>query len=102
MSDTTVAKPSATPAAKNTKSPIAKRKFGNISVAVFAREVSRSDGSVFTAKDFVLQKSWKDKDDQWQNQSITFNPRELFAVQQALSIAFIESYDQGIDQDEEA
>jgi hypothetical protein len=47
----TAAKPARVP----TK-PIAKRQFGNISVSVFGREVTRPDGTTFVAKDFVLQK----------------------------------------------
>ena len=63
--------------------PIVKKQLGNISVAVFAREVSKSDGTMFTAKDFVLQKSWKDKQDVWQDQSISLKRNEILAVQQA-------------------
>jgi hypothetical protein len=36
--------------------PIVKRQLGNISVAVFVRDVSTPDGSTFSAKSFVLQK----------------------------------------------
>lgn len=80
--------------------PIVKKQLGNISVAVFAREVSKSDGTMFTAKDFVLQKSWKDKQDAWQDQSICLKRNEILAVQQALSAAFVESFDTH-DADEE-
>jgi hypothetical protein len=79
--------------------PLVKRQFGNISVAIFGREVSRPDGSTFTAKDFVLQKSWKDKQGNWQDQSIRLRPHDILAVQQALTQAFIDSYDR--DDDEE-
>ena len=89
------------PPSNGKQRPLVKRSFGNISVAVFEREVSQSDGTSFKAKDFVLQKIWKDKNDLWQKQSITFKPRELFAIQQALSTAFIESYDQEMDEDKE-
>ena len=44
------------PAATSNK-PIVKRQLGNISVAVFTRDVSTPDGAFFTAKNFVLQKS---------------------------------------------
>lgn len=37
--------------------PIVKKQLGNISVAVFAHEVSKPDGTIFTAKDFVLHNS---------------------------------------------
>ena len=80
--------------------PIVKKQFGNISVAVFAREVSKPDGTHFTAKDFVLQKSWKDKQDVWQDQSISLKGREILAVQEALTAAFVDSFD-AQDADEE-
>jgi hypothetical protein len=73
--------------------PIVKKQFGNISVAVFAREVSKPDGTLFTAKDFVLQKSWKDKQGAWQDQSISLKGREILAVQEALTAAFVDSFD---------
>ena len=38
--------------------PIVKKQLGNVSVAVFVREVSSADGKIFTTKDFVLQKSY--------------------------------------------
>lgn len=82
----------ATPAAVSNK-PIVKRQLGNISVAVFTRDVSAKDGTTFTAKNFVVQKSWKDKDGNWQDQSISLNSREILAVQKALDAAYVESYD---------
>jgi hypothetical protein len=78
--------------------PIVKKQLGNVSVAVFAREVSSIDGKIFTAKDFVLQKSYKDKQGQWQDQSISFKAREILAVQEALTAAYVESF--GTDDEE--
>ena len=89
----------AKPAAVSNK-PIVKRQLGNISVAVFAREASTHDGTAFTAKDFVLQKSWKDKQGAWQDQSISLNAREILAVQQALTLAYVESSEKGADDEE--
>jgi len=91
----------ATPAsaAKPANKPIAKRKFGNISVAVFGREVSRPDGTIFTAKDYVLQKSYKDKNGDWQNQSVSLQAREILAAQQALVMAFVDSHENGDDEE---
>ena len=80
--------------------PIVKKQLGNISVAVFAREVTKPDGTHFTARDFVLQKSWKDKQDIWQDQSISLKGREILAVQEALTAAFVDSFD-AHDADEE-
>lgn len=83
--------PAEMPAATSTK-PIAKVQLGNISVTVFPHEVQTANGRTFTAKNFVLQKSWKDKDGNWQDQSISLKSREILAVQKALDEAFVESY----------
>ena len=80
--------------------PIVKKQLGNISVAVFAREVSTPDGKTYTTKDYVLQKSWKDKQGDWQDQSINLKPREILAVPKALDEAFVESYDNQGDGEE--
>jgi hypothetical protein len=72
--------------------PVVKKQFGSISVAVFEREVTKADGTTFTAKDYVLQKSYKDKAGEWKDQSISFKGRELLAVQEALSAAYVESF----------
>ena len=93
-SSATAAKP-----ARLSNKPLVKRQFGNISVAVFGREGSRPDGTTFTAKDYVLQKSWKDKQGKWQDHSISFMPRELFAVQQAIAQAYVDCHTS--DDDEE-
>ncbi len=80
--------------------PLVRRQFGKISVAVFGREVSRPDGSSFTAKDFVLQKSWKDKNTgDWRDQSISLQARDILAVQQALVTAFVDSYQSEDDEE---
>ena len=80
--------------------PIAKTQLGNISVSVFPHEVQTANGSKFTAKNFVLQKSWKDKDGNWQDQSINLKSREILAVQKALDEAFVESYENSSDEEE--
>ncbi len=89
----------AKPASVSNK-PIVKRQLGNISVAVFARDVSTSDGSTFNAKSFVLQKSWKDKEGKWQDQSISLSAREILAATQALTLAYVESYEMQSDDEE--
>jgi hypothetical protein len=79
-------------AASISNKPIAKTQLGNISVSVFPHEVQTANGNTFTAKNFVLQKSWKDKDGNWQDQSISLKSREILAVQKALDEAFVGSY----------
>jgi hypothetical protein len=81
----------AQPSAVSTK-PIAKAQLGNISVSVFPQEVQKANGTKFTAKNFILQKSWKDKNGNWQDQSISLKSWEILAVQKALDEAFVESY----------
>jgi hypothetical protein len=83
----------AAPTAPKNK-PVIKKQLGNISVAVFTRDVTTPDGKNFTAKDYVLQKSWKDKNGNWQDQSIILKQREILAVQKALDGAFADSYDE--------
>jgi len=78
--------------------PIAKTQLGNISVSVFPHEVQAANGSKFTAKNFVLQKSWKDKEGNWHDQSISLKSREILAVQKALDEAFVGSY--GVEDEE--
>jgi hypothetical protein len=91
----TAAKP-----AETSHKPIVKKQLGNISVAVFARDVSAADGTIFQAKSYVLQKSWKDKDGNWQDQSINLKAREILAVQKALDEAFVASYESSRDDEE--
>ena len=62
--------------------------------------MSAADGTIFKAKNYVLQKSWKDKDGKWQDQSINLKAREILAVQKALDEAFVASYDTQADDDE--
>jgi hypothetical protein len=98
----TTATPTQKPAvpAKQANKPTVKKRLGNISVAVFTRDVSTADGKTFTAKDYILQKSWKDKAGNWQDQSINLKQREILAVQKALDEAFVESYDSASDDEE--
>jgi hypothetical protein len=90
----TSAKPPAT-----SQKPLVKRQFGKISVAIFGREVRRPDGTTFISKDYVLQKSYKDGQGNWQDQSIRLRPHDILAVQQALTQAFIDSYDKNDDEE---
>jgi hypothetical protein len=80
--------------------PIVKKQLGNISVAVFVRDGKTADGAPFQTKDYVLQKSYKDKAGEWRDQSISLKGREILAVQQALAGAYVESFDalEGDDQ----
>jgi hypothetical protein len=95
---TPMQKPAAAP--KQANKPTLNKRLGNISVAVFTRNVNTADGKTFKAKDYVLQKSWKDKDGNWQDQSINLKQREILAVQKALDEAFVESYDSASDDEE--
>src|SRR5262245_12024255 len=94
----TTATPMQKPApATNAHKPTVNKRLGNISVAVFTRDVNTADGKTFKAKDYVLQKSWKDNAGNWHDQSINLKQREILAVQKALDEAFVESYDSSSD-----
>jgi hypothetical protein len=82
------------------KKPIVSKRFGKISVAVFERDVSTPAGKSFMAKDFVLQRSWKDKQGNWQDQSISLGTADILAAQHALTAAYIESFEKGTDDEE--
>ena len=63
------------------KTPIIKvRGDGGFSVAVFADMKKRDDGTEYVSYSAVLQKSWKDKNDQWQQQSVSMFDNNLPAV----------------------
>jgi hypothetical protein len=87
------------PAAVSNK-PIVKRQLDNISVAVFTRDVSKPDGTTFTAKDFVVQKSWKDKDGKWQDRSISLKSSEVRALRKVLDDAYFASLSHSSDDEE--
>ena len=54
------------------KVPVIKlRGDGGFSVAVFADNKKRDDGTEYISYSAILQKSWKDKNGQWQQQSVS-------------------------------
>ena len=56
--------------------------------------------SVWGYYEHDFQKSWKDKDGNWQDQSISLNARDILAVHKALDEAFVESFDHSSDDEE--
>lgn len=72
--------------------PVIKHQLGNISVAVFRREVSRTDGSTFIVNDFAVQKSWKDKEGAWQQASVSLDRDEAPRVIEAIRAAYVDSF----------
>ena len=80
--------------------PIIKHQFGNVSVAVFRREVSRADGSTFIANDFAVQKSWKDKDGEWNQASVSLDRDEAPRAIEALRAAYVDSFAKTNDSEE--
>lgn len=63
------------------KVPVIKiRGDGGFSVAVFADNKKRDDGTEYVSYSAVLQKSWKDKNDQWQQQSVSMFDNNLAGV----------------------
>ena len=70
------------------KTPIIKvRGDGGFSVAVFADMRKRNDGTEYVSYSAVLQKSWKDQNDQWQQQSVSMFDNNLAGVAMLLQKA---------------
>lgn len=88
-------------ASKSNPKPKFRCQFGPISVAVLARSATDPSGKEFMSTDFVLQKSWKDKDEKWQDRSLSLKRRELNAVKVALDRAFAASFDLSDSSEEE-
>ena len=49
--------------------------------------------SVWGYYEHDFQKSWKDKQGDWQDQSISLQARDILAVQQALAMAYVDSFE---------
>ena len=63
------------------KTPVIKvRGDGGFSVAVFADMRKRDDNTEYVSYSAVLQKSWKDKNDQWQQQTVSMFDNNLAGV----------------------
>jgi len=78
--------------AETPNKPVLKVQYGTISAAVFEQLRQLEDG---TRTDFSinLQRSYRDKEGNWQNNSISFFRREALIAAQALMQAFHESYE---------
>lgn len=53
--------------------PIQKYQAGGLQSAVWKKEIKDKEGKTFVVHNVSLQKSYKDKDDKWQNQTINLN-----------------------------
>ncbi len=93
MGKSAVAEPPAETPTKSGNQPIFKRKLGPISVAVFADEVSTSDGKVFTAHNIALQKSWQTKSGSFEDRTIYLDRNDVMKVIAGLHEAFLATYD---------
>lgn len=70
------------------KTPVIKLRGDNgFSVAVFADMKKRDDGTEYVSYSAVLQKSWKDKNDQWQQQTVSMFDNNLAGVAMLLQKA---------------
>ena len=55
------------------KMPVIKRRLSNgLSIAVFAENRKRDNGDEYISYSINVQKSYKDKNDQWQQQNVSF------------------------------
>lgn len=72
------------------KVPIIKiRGDGGFSVAVFADNKKRDDNTEYVSYSAILQKSWKDKNGEWQQQSVSMFDNNLSSVAMLLQkVAF--------------
>lgn len=70
--------------------PIYKQKAGTISVAVFENKGKGKDGKEYVFKTVNLQRSYKDKDGEWQNQDVSLRSDEIPKATMLLGLAFKE------------
>ena len=70
--------------------PTYKQKAGAMSIAVFENEGKTKDGKPYVFKTVNLQKSYKDKKDEWQNVSISLRVDDISRAKMLLDMAFME------------
>ena len=78
--------------------PKEKFKAGRISAAIFEKEMKKNDGSgTFTKTNVNLQRSYKDKEENWQNQNISLDvndiPRAILCLEEAHRSLLLKSTD---------
>lgn len=69
--------------------PVIKKRSGAFSVAVFEETKQGKSGESFTSHSVVLQKSYKDQNDQWQRQTINMfdnNVADVALLLQAIAM----------------
>lgn len=72
------------------KQPIYKIRInGGFSVAIFADTKTRQDGSSYIVYSAVLQKSWKDSNDEWKQQSVSMFDNNIMEIVGGLTQAFM-------------
>lgn len=70
--------------------PVKKVRMGNVEVCMWETEQTNQAGETFMSKSITAQKSYKDKDDKWQN-SQNFNINEAFKLERALRLMLDET-----------
>ena len=70
--------------------PIYKQKAGTVSVAVFENKGKGKDGKEYVFKTVNLQRSYKDKNGDWQNQDLSLRSDEIPKAVMLLDMAFAE------------
>lgn len=61
--------------------PIFKLRSGNIQASVFFNEGKDKEGNKFTYESIVLQRSYLDKDKNWQNDSINMRKNDIIKLE---------------------
>lgn len=68
------------------QTPVFKTRAGGISCAIFRNKYKGKEGKAdFSVDSIVLQRSYKNKDDQWENDSISFRKSDIIKLQIVLS-----------------
>ena len=71
-----------------TTKPIHEVRFGNVRVAIWANK--GEEGRTF--HNFSLERSYRDKEGNWQNQQLSLGVREVAKITRALETAYADYY----------
>lgn len=94
MSDTATLEPPAETKTTSGNQPVYKIRFGNISAALFADEVSNKDGEIYTRNQIALQKSWKTKTGDYDDRTMYLNRDDVMKVISALQQTYLAMHDE--------
>jgi len=70
---------------ETTNKPVDKVRFGSVEVCLWEKESTGNDGKPFMSQTFSFQKSYKDKEGNWQNTQV-FQLNDILRLEHALKI----------------